>query len=195
MLWLFALSFALLVVTVAIRFPYRVVEEALRNTRRLGGTRSKRRVRREVRHAWKLAWRLFGAPAFVLATAFAAMLAFHLYGMPDSTLADLFGESHPETSLHALDLEAWQEAAEAKRRDEAHRKWRQAQGLEPVVEPTLGDQFVQHWPAHFVFLLLSWAFAVVYAFRTTPRAAAKYRNGVRTRAKEYVRQEVTAVLD
>lgn len=195
MLWLFALSFALLVVTVAVRFPYRVVEEALRNTRRLGGTRSERRVRRETRHAWKLAWRLFGAPVFLLTTAFVAMLAFHLYGMPDSTLADLFGENHPETSLHALDLEAWQEAAEAKRRDEAHQKWRQAQGLEPVVEPSLGEQMFQHWPAHFVFLLLSWAFAIGYGLRTTPRASATYRAGIRARAREYVRQDLTATLD
>ena len=190
MLWLFALPFVVLIGTAVLCVPYGAVRQARRNTRRSGGARSTRRTRREVRHGALFLWRTLGRPSAALLLALSGMLAFHHYGMPDSTLAELFGENHPEVALHSLDIEAWKQAIEARQRDEAYRRWKQAQGLESPDPPSALEQFSQHWPAHVVFLLLAWGFVLAYAVRVTPRSVAAYRSGVRNRAREYHQRDL-----
>lgn len=193
MVWLFLLPFLLLLGGVALRLPYDALRLGLRNAHRGDGVRSRSRMRREVRHAARLLWRVAGAPLLVLILAGGVMRAIHLYAMPDESLAQIFGDYHPETSLHAPDLEAWQEAIEATRREKAYQAWREAQGLVPKTEPTLGAQFVQHWPLHLVYLLLLLAFAAWYVLRVAPRAAAAYRAGVVARSMDYLHRDLSAV--
>lgn len=195
MLWLFTLPFLLLLLGAALRLPFDALRLARRNARRADGSHSRSRSRREGRHAARLLWRVAGAPLLVMLLAAGGMRAFHLYAMPDESLARIFGEYHPEASLHAPDLEAWEEALEATRREKAHRAWREAQGLDPKTEPTLGAQLAEHWPVHLVFLLLLLGFAGWYVLYAAPRAASAYRAEVLARSKDYLHRDLSAMLD
>lgn len=195
MIWLFALPFLLVLAGAALRLPYDALRVARRNALRSDGTRSQSRNRREARHAARLLWRLAGAPLLILLVAAGGMRVFHLYAMPDESLARIFGEYHPEESLHAPDLEAWQEAIEATRREKATRAWREAQGLDPATTPTFGEQMAEHWPVHLVFLLLLLAFTAWYVLFVAPRAAETYRTSVLTRSKEYLHRDLAELLD
>lgn len=194
MFWLFALPFLLLVVGAAIRLPYDMLAHARRNTRRADGSRSERRTRREAAHAAGLLWRAVGLPLVVMLAAAGGMRAVHLWVMPDVSVAPIFGDYHPETSLHAPDLEAWEEAIEATRRERAYRAWREAQGLDAPAPPSLRDQLAEHWPLHAVFPLLLLAFALWYVLRVLPDTVAAYRAGVLSRGTEYLRRDHPAML-
>jgi len=195
MVWLFLLPFLLLLGGAALRLPYDALRLGLRNAHRGDGVRSQSRTRREVRHASRLLWRTVGAPLLVMLLAAGAMRAIHLYAMPDESLAQIFGDYHPETSLHAPDLEAWQEAIEATRREKAYQAWREAQGLAPPSSAPLGAQIAQHWPLHPTYLLLLFAFAAWYVLRVAPRAAAAYRAGVIARSRDYLHHDLAAASD
>ncbi len=195
MIWLFTIPFLLVVASAVLHLPYDALRMAARNAHRGDGARSPARTRRELRHGSKLAWRVLGAPLFVLVLATGGMRVFHLYAMPDSTLADLFGDNHPEVALNAPDLEAWADAIDENGRMEDYERWRQAQGFDPLVKPTLYQQLAEHWPIHLVFLLLAGVFALWYAFRITPRTATSYRDGTFARAREYLHRDLKASLD
>lgn len=194
MLWLYALPFLLLLGGAALRLPYDALAHARRNTLRADGSRSERRTRREASHALGLLWRAAGVPLAVMLVAAGGMRAVHLWVMPDVSLAPIFGDYHPETSLHAPDLEAWEEAIEATRRERAFRAWREAQGLDAPTTPSLGEQMAEHWPLHAVFPLLLLAFALWYVLRVVPGAADAYRAGVLGRGTEYLRRDHPAML-
>lgn len=195
MIWLFTLPFLLLVVVVALRLPYGAFRIARRNAYRGTGERSEGRTQREMRRLGALLWRTLGAPLLILLALGGGMRAFHLYAMPEDSLARIFGEYHPEESLHAPDLEAWEEALEAAQRERAYEAWQQAQGLAPRTERSLGDQFAEHWPVHLVFLLLLFAFVLWYVLWVVPSVVTAYRDGVLTRSKQYVHRDLAAALD
>lgn len=190
MIWLFALSLLIFLLGLVFWMPFMGVRMALRNTHRSDGSQSPDRTRRELRHFGKLAWRTIGRPTAGLILALVGMLVFHYHAMPDSTLADLFGEHHPEVSLNAQDLEAWYEAIEAKKRDDDYKKWRERQGFDPRTKPTLRQRITGHWPIHLVVLLMSWIFAVWFVLRRTPHHAAAYEQGVVKRAREYLHYDL-----
>ncbi len=192
MAWLFLLPFLLLLGGVALRLPYDAFRLGLRNAHRGDGVRSRSRTRREVRHAERLLWRTAGAPLLVMVLAAGAMAGIHFYAMPDESLAQIFGDYHPETSLHAPDLEAWQEAIEATRREKAFQAWREAQGLAPPTTTSLSAQLARHWPLHPIYLILLFAFAAWTVLGVAPRAAAAYRTGVIARSKDYLHRDLAA---
>ena len=194
MLWLFALPFLLLVAGAAVRLPFDTFSHARRNACRADGSASERRTRREASHAVGLLWRAVGLPLLVMLAAAGGMRAVHLWVMPDVSVAPIFGDYHPETSLHAPDLEAWEEAIEATRRERAHQAWRVAQGLEEPADRPLGEHLAEHWPLHLVFLLLLTAFAAWYVLRAVPPAVTAYRAGVLSRRTEYLRHDHPAML-
>lgn len=195
MAWLFALPLLLLLVGTALCMPYDAFRVAVRNTHRGDGARSPSRTQREVRHAQRLLWRTLLAPLLLMLVAGLLMRGFHLYVMPDSPLGALFGEYHPEVSLHAPDLDAWEEAIEASRRDEAHQAWREAQGLSPTTATSWKQALTEHWPVHFLFLVALYAFVPWYLLRTTPRATKRYREGVAARSRRYLHRDLADVLD
>lgn len=195
MIWIVAISLFLFVGAILLCIPYDAFPLALRNTHRGGGERSGARTKRELRHVGRLAWKTLGIPLFVMLLASGAMRAFHLYGMPDNTLAEIYGEYHPEVSLNAPDLEAWADAIEAEHREAAFHAWRQAQGLEAAATPTLQEQLVEHWPIHPIFVILLWAFAAWYLLRVVPHATALYRRGVALRSREYLHRDLNTTLE
>ena len=83
------------------------------------------------------------------------------------------------------DLEAWNEAIEANRRDRAYATWQQAQGLIPVTAAPLPEVLVEHWPLHLVFLVLPLAFLTWFFRRRYVDAARAYHRGVVRRSKRY----------
>lgn len=195
MTWLLALPFLLLAVGAAARWPYDAFRLAVRNAHRGDGARSSARTQREVRHASRLLWLTLLAPLLLMLVAGGLMRVFHLHAMPDSPLYSLFGENHPEVSLHALDLEAWEEAIEASNRDEAYRAWRVAQGLDPTPETSLKQVLLAHWPVHLIFLLVLYAFVPWYLLRITPRAVRSYQEGVTVRSRQYLHRDLADLLD
>ena len=190
MTWLAVLPFVLVAASAAVHLPYDALRIAARNTKRGTGERSEARTRREQRHGRRLAWRALGAPLLILALATGGMQVFHHYGMPDSTLSDLFGDQHPDVSLHAPDLEAWAEAIEKNGEFEEYAQWRQRQGHDPRVKRTLAQRLTTHWPLHVVFLLLAGGFALWYALRIIPRASEAYRKAALERNLQYLRRDV-----
>lgn len=195
MTWLFALPFLLFVAGTALRLPYDALRMAVRNAHRGDGARSPVRTQREVRHAQRLLWRTLLAPLLLMVVAGLLMRGFHLNVMPDSPLSDLFGDHHPEVSLHALDFEAWEDAIEARRRDEAYQAWREAQGLAPATSTSWEQALAEHWPVHLIFLTALYAFIPWYLLRVTPRATRRYREGVTARSKRYLRRDLADILD
>lgn len=190
MTWLAILPILVVLASAAYHLPYDALRIAARNTKRGNGARSEARTRREHRHGKRFAWRAFGAPMLVLVLATGGMRLFHHFGMPDSTLSELFGDQHPEVSLHAPDLEAWADAIERNGEYEEYEAWRQRQGLDPLVEETLTQRLTTHWPLHIVFLILSSAFGLWYALRIIPQAAETYRRAALERNLQYVRRDV-----
>ena len=193
MTWLALLPILAVLASAAYHAPYDALRIAVRNTTRGDGERSDARTRREHRHGRRLAWRALGLPLLILVCATVGMQLFHHFGMPDSTLAELFGDQHPEVSLHAPDLEAWSEAIERSGEYEAYEAWRQRQGYSPLVRKTLVQRLTTHWPLHVIFLLLSSAFGIWYAVRVIPHAAEAYRKAALERNLQYVRRDVDTV--
>jgi hypothetical protein len=124
-------------------------------------------------------------PLVVLVGLQSGLYLVHAYVIPDTTLSELFGEYHPETSLHAPDLEAWNEAIEADRRDREYQAWREAQGLAPASTTPITEVFLEHWPLHLAFVILPLAYAVWFIRRRYLPAARAYHRGVKRRATRY----------
>lgn len=195
MVWLFSVPLAVLACSVVWRFPQRAAQMALRNTRRGNGVRSQARTRRELRHGGRLAWHALGIPLLVLVLAAGGMRVVHLYIMPDTTLADIYGDQHPELALNAPDLDAWADRIEADRRDQAYQQWRQAQGLDPIAKTSWQHYVSEHWPMHLAFPILLLVFVAWYALRILPRIASAYGRGVLSRSREYLHRDLKTKLD
>lgn len=186
MTWLFAGPILVLLLGIAALLPYASLQTAARNTRRSGGQRSARRARRELHHAATFLRDAALVPLVILVLMQGSLFAVHTYLVPDdTTLSDLFGEYHPEVSLHAPDLEAWHEAIEANRRDRAYAAWQQAQGLIPVTAVPVTEVLAEHWPLHLVFLALPLAFLTWFFRRRYVDAAQAYHRGVVQRSKRH----------
>lgn len=185
MTWLLVGPILLLLASVAALLPYASFRLAARNSLRPEGGRSPRRTRRELHHLAPFLRDAVLAPLLVVVALQGAAFVTHYYVIPDTTLSDLFGEHHPEVSLHAPDLEAWDEAIEADHRDRAYETWRQAQGLAPRTSPSLGEVMAEHWPMHLVFVLLPLAYLAWFFRRRYFAEARRYHRGVVQRARRY----------
>ena len=186
MMWLFAGPILMLLLGIAALLPYASFQAASRNARRPDGGWSPRRTRREAHHAVTFLRDAALVPFVMLVLMQGSMFAVHHYVVPDdTTLNDLFGEYHPEVALHAPDLEAWNEAIEANRRDRAYATWQQAQGLIPVTATPLSEVLAEHWPLHVAFIAFSLAFLTWFFRRRYVDAARSYHRGVVQRSKQY----------
>lgn len=186
MTWLFAGPILVLLVGIVALLPYASLSAAARNTRRSSGQRSARRTRRELHHAATFLRNAALVPLAILLLMQGGLFAVHHYVIPDdTTLSDLFGEYHPEVALHAPDLEAWDEAIEANRRDRAYATWQQAQGLIPVTAIPPSEVLMEHWPLHVVFLVLPLVFLTWFFQRRYVAAARAYHRGVVQRSARH----------
>ncbi len=189
MFWIFAGPVVLLLVAFPALLPYRSLRLALRNGRHADGSRSRSRSRREARHAARLLGKTLLLPlgAFVLLEA--GLFLFHRYAVPDPTLQELFGEYLPETSLHAPDLDAWNEAIAAAERDAETEALRDAadaaQHRRARTRRTPREVLFEHWPLHLVFLIVPSALLLWFLGRFYLPAARAYHAGVRKRHDRY----------
>ena len=174
----------LTVLLLAAFLPYRSFRVAARNGK-VGNERSSRRTRREMRHAKRFLRSAVLVPLLIVVLIQGALFCLHFYLVPDTTLSDLFGAYHPEVALHAPDLEAWDEAIEAKRRDQAYREWQQAEGLLPESHPTIVATLIEHWPIHLVIPLFPLAFLAWFMTRHFFNMSQRYHHGVVRRSKRY----------
>lgn len=187
MTWLLASPFLVFLLCLALALPYASFRKASRNTAGADGQPSRFRTEREKHHLTTFLRTVVLVPLVVLALIQGGLFAVHHYVLPeDTTLSELFGEFHPETSLHAPDLEAWNEAIDASRRDEAFLAWQEAQGLAPgSARATLSEVLLDHWPNHIAFLLVALAYLIWFARRRYIPAARTYHRGVTRRARRY----------
>ncbi len=185
MTWLLAGPILLLLAMLAVLLPYPTLRLAARNSQRAEGVRSTRRTRRELHHATPFLRDAVLVPVVVIVLLQGASFVIHGYVVPDTTLSELFGEYHPEVSLHAPDLEAWNEAIEATHRDRDYEAWRQAQGLAPQTPTSIDEVLVEHWPLHLVFVLLPLVYLAWFFSRRYFALARSYHRGVAQRAKRY----------
>lgn len=185
MLWLVAGPVLLFLLGLAVSLPYASLQTAARNPLREDGQRSSRRTERELYHLKTFLRAAVLVPLLVLVGLQGGLYLVHTHVIPDTTLSDLFGEYHPETSLHAPDLEAWNEAIEADRRDRDYQAWLEAQGLAPKSRSPLVEVFVEHWPLHLAFVILPLVYLVWFARRRYFPAARTYHRGVTQRANRY----------
>lgn len=190
MTWLFAGPLLVLLLGIAALLPYASLSTAARNTRRPSGRRSARRsarrTRRELHHAAAFLRDAALVPLVVLLLLQGTLFAVHHYVVPDdTTLSELFGEYHPEVSLHAPDLEAWNDTIEANRRDLAYAEWQQRQGLIPASVVPPSEVLMEHWPLHIVFLVLPLGYLTWFFRRRYVAAARSYHRGVAQRQKQY----------
>ncbi len=166
MLWIFAGPVLLFLLAVPFLLPHRSLRLALGNTRRTDGSRSRSRLRREARHAARFLGPALGLPLLALVLLEVGLFSFHRHAVPSTTLNELFGDYFPETSLHAPDLEAWNEAiaeAEAHAAD-ARRERRHRSRRHPLARALL-----EHFPLHLVFVIGPSALLVEFLRRTYPR--------------------------
>jgi hypothetical protein len=184
--WLSVGSVLALILGIAALLPYGSLRKAAANARRPNGRRSPRRIRRELHHAAVFFRSAALVPLVALLLLQGALFAVHAYVVPDATtLSDLFGTYHPEVSLHAPDLEAWDEAIRADQRDRAYDAWKHEQGLASVAPPAVSEFLLEHWPLHVVFSVLPLAF-LTWFFRGPYLIAARaYHLGVVQRSKQY----------
>jgi hypothetical protein len=195
MLWLVAGPVLVFLLSLAVLLPYASLRTAVRNTRRADGHRSRQRTQRELHHLRRFLRSAALVPLLVLILLQSGLYLVHTYVVPDTTLSELFGEYHPETSLHAPDLEAWNEAIDADRRDRDYEAWREAQGLAPASTTPMAEVLVEHWPLHLAFLILPLAYFVWFVRRRYLPAARTYHRGVTRREKRYaLRAGDTSVL-
>ncbi len=182
MIWIFAGPALLFLIALPVLLPYRSLRLALRNGRHSNGSRSQSRTRREVRHATRFFRNHIILPFLAFVLLGIGMFLFHRYVVPDTTLHELFGDNHPETSLHAPDMEAWYEAI-----DEARRESRQIvrEGSPWVPKQRLRDILLTHWPLHLLFLTVPPALLLWFLFRSYLPAARTYHRGVKKRHTRY----------
>lgn len=186
MTWLFAGPLLIFLLGIAALLPYASLAAAARNTRRSSGRRSTRRTHRELHHVTTFLRDAALVPLVVLFLLQGTLFTVHTYVVPDdTTLSELFGEYHPEVSLHAPDLEAWNDAIEANRRDRAYVHWQQQQGLIPASVLPPSEVLIEHWPLHLVFLVLPLAYLTWFFRRRYIAAARTYHRGVAQRQKRY----------
>ena len=186
MTWLFAGPLLVFLLGIAALLPYPSLATAARNTRRSNGRRSTRRTRRELHHVTTFLRDAALVPLVALLLLQGTLFAVHHYAVPDdTTLSELFGEYHPEVSLHAPDLEAWNDAIEANQRDLAYADWQQRQGLIPASVVPPSEVLMEHWPLHIVFLVLPLAYLTWFFRRRYVAAARTYHRGVVQRQKQY----------
>lgn len=195
MIWLVAGPVLVLLLGLAVLLPYASLQTAARNTRRGDGERSRQRTQRELHHLKRFLRAVLLVPLVVLVVLQGGLYLVHAYVVPDTTLSELFGEYHPETSLHAPDLDAWNEAIDADRRDREYEAWREAQGLASKSTSPLTEVLVEHWPIHLAFLILPLAYFVWFVRQRYLPAARAYHHGVTRRQKRYaLRAGDTSVL-
>jgi len=195
MLWLVAGPVLVFLLSLAVLLPYASLRTAVRNTHREEGQRSRQRTQRELHHLRRFLRTAVLTPLVVLGALQGGLYLVHAYVIPDTTLSDLFGEYHPETSLHAPDLDAWNEAIDADRRDRDYQAWLEAQDLAPKSTSPLAEVLVEHWPLHLAFLILPLAYLLWFARRRYLPAARAYHRGVTRRQKRYaLRAGDTSVL-
>jgi hypothetical protein len=186
MTWLLAGPALALFLGLIALLPYGSLLTAARNTRRSNGRRSTRRTRRELHHVATFLRDAALVPLVLLVLMQGALFAVHTYVVPDNTtLSEIFGEYHPEVSLHAPDLEAWDEAIRADQRDRAYVAWQQAQGMIPSTPTAVSDLLVEHWPLHLIFFALPFAFLTWFFRRRYFALARAYHLGVAQRSKRY----------
>lgn len=186
MTWLLVGPILVFLLGIAALLPYASLQTAARNTRRSGGQRSRRRMRRELRYLGSFLRDGALVPLVVLVLLQGGLLFVHTTVIPDNTiLSEIFGEYHPETSLHAPDLDAWNDAIAADRRERELRASQQAQGLLPVPAVPISEVLVEHWPVHLVFLVLPLAYIVWFFRRRYLTLTQAYHHGVVRRHKEY----------
>lgn len=185
MTWLLAGPVLVFLLGLAALLPYASFRTAARNTRREDGQRSEQRTHRELHHLKTFLRTAVLVPLGVLVGVQGGFYLIHAYVIPDTTLSELFGEYHPETSLHAPDLEAWSEAIDADRRDRDYEAWLQAQGLAPASNSPFTEVLVEHWPLHLAFLILPLVYAVWFVRQRYLPAARTYHRGVTQRASRY----------
>ena len=195
MIWLVAGPVLVFLLGLAALLPYASFRTAARNTHREDGQRSRQRTQRELHHLRTFLRTAVLVPLVALAALQGGLYLVHAYVIPDTTLSELFGEYHPETSLHAPDLDAWNEAIDADRRDRDYEAWREAQGLASKSTSPLAEVLVEHWPIHLAFLILPLAYFVWFVRRRYLPAARTYHHGVTRRQKRYaLRAGDTSVL-
>ncbi|MEM1043815.1 MAG: hypothetical protein AAGI91_14455 [Bacteroidota bacterium] len=182
MLTVFAAPVLLFLLALPVLLPYRSFRLALHNSRRPDGSRSPSRARREARHAVRFVRTYIVFPILAFAALGLCLFLFHRYVVPDTTLHHLFGNNHPETSLHAPDLEAWYEAI-----DEARRESRDLVRQESpwVPKQRLREIILTHWPLHLIFMTVPPALLVWFLVRHYYRAARAYHLGVTKRHERY----------
>ena len=187
MTWILAAPLLFFLLGLALVLPYASFRKAARNTSDADGRPSRFRTEREKHHLSTFLRTAAFVPLVVLTLIQGGLFVVHHYVVPeDTTLSELFGEFHPETSLHAPDLEAWNEAIEANQRDEAFLAWQQAQGLAPNAEgATLTELLLDHWPLHIAFPLVALAYLVWFVRSRYLPAARTYHRGVTRRARRY----------
>jgi hypothetical protein len=187
MTWLLAGPILVFLLGIAALLPYASLQTAARNTRRSGGQRSRRRTRRELRYLGSFLRNGVLVPLLALVLMQGGLFFVHTTVIPDNTvLSEIFGEYHPETSLHAPDLDAWNEAIEADRRERALRASQQMQGLlPPPPPPPISEVLLEHWPIHLAFLFLPMAYVVWFFRRRYVALAQAYHHGVARRHKGY----------
>lgn len=190
MLWLLAGPFLLLLLAVSAFLPYPALRTAVTNVRRPDGTRSSHRTRREARHLATFLRSAVLVPLAVLVSLQGGAFVIHNYVVPnDTTLSALFGENHPDVTLHAPALEIWDGEIQTSRLSDALA----AEGYNDVLDTApdehtfgfLGGLLVDHWPLHLIFLFLPLAYLAVFFRKPFFTAVRTYHAGVARRAKRY----------
>jgi hypothetical protein len=178
MVWIIVAPSLLALLAAAILFPYPAVQAAFRQARHPDARRQRKRFKREVRHALRFAQRAIVPPLILLGIVQALLLLHYTELGPGAYLAGLFGDYHPEVSLHSPDLDAWLGAY--------HDTADPRTGTASATPTRVGELFWTHWPLYPIYLGLSVLLLGVHFTGTFARAERDYVLGVRSRRAAYL---------
>jgi hypothetical protein len=168
MFWILAAPSLLALLLAVPLLPYRSVRTALRQAHAADGGWGGLHLRREGKRLGSLLRRTVLRPLLLLAVVQLVLALHHVSLGPAHLLAEVFGDFHPETSLNAVDLDAWREAyAEAQR--------------ERPASPPLLRQLVARWPLYPSYLALAVVYLATHFLHRFPRAVQGYARGVQRR--------------
>lgn len=168
MFWILAAPSLLALLLAVPLLPYGSMGAALRQARAADGGWGGPQLRREGKRLGSLLRRTVIRPLLLLAVVQLVLALHHVSLGPAHLLAEVFGEFHPETSLNAVDLDAWREAYA-----EAHRE-------RPAPPPIL-RQLVARWPLYPSYLALALVYLGTHFLHGFPRAVRGYVRGVQRR--------------
>lgn len=190
MAWLVMAFIVLPAAGVLILLPYSSFRKAVANCRRLDGSRSIARSKRERRHAADFATRIVLVPIIVVAVVGSALIVVHEFIAPIPLLLDIMG-------AYRVDAEAWEHAIEREELGDVGAEfeaWSADRGFGPTSARFWQETLWDNWLALLVLLVGCAAVFYVAVSKVYISASVEYQKGVAARSEQYGLRDLTNML-